>query len=80
MSVRALGTMLEISVEDQNERIPKEEYTSIFKRFCRGSNSEGIEGGGIGLYITSEILEQQGGYAAIRQGKEGNLFALVMPK
>lgn len=78
--LRELGTMLEISVKDCNTVIPQEERTRIFERFYRGKNAGKKEGVGIGLYLTREIIEKQGGYVSVREWEKGNNFAIVLPK
>ena len=80
VSVRELGLMIEISVEDQNHPINKREYNSIFERFYRGEGSSKIEGVGIGLYLAREIIEKQGGYVSVKPGQEGNRFIMVLVK
>lgn len=72
--------MIEISVEDQNSPIKMGEYNSIFERFYRGTGSSKIEGVGIGLYLTREIIEKQGGYVVVKPGDVGNRFVVVLPK
>lgn len=78
VGIRKLGTSVEIFVEDENVPISPAEYNSVFKRFFRGSNSKKIEGAGIGLYLTSDIVEKQGGFASLKKGKNGNRFTITM--
>lgn len=70
--------MIEISVEDQNTPIKQSEYNSIFERFYRGEGGGSIEGVGIGLYLTREIIEKQKGYVVVKPGKTGNRFVVVL--
>lgn len=58
----------------------QEERTRIFERFYRGKNAGKKEGVGIGLYLTREIIEKQGGYVSVREWEKGNNFAIVLPK
>lgn len=80
VKIRELGMMIEISVEDQNTPINRDEYNAIFERFYRGKGSSKIEGVGIGLYLTREIIEKQGGYVVVKPGDIGNRFVVVLPK
>ncbi len=80
LSVKQLGTTLEISVIDENEPIPQDERTHIFERFYRGRNSGEKEGVGIGLYLVREIIEKQGGYLSVHSWERGNKFIIVMRK
>lgn len=61
--MQKLTTFLRIEFQDEGIGIPKEEYHKIFKRFYRRQSREvqEQEGSGIGLYLTREILERQGG-------------------
>lgn len=61
--MQKLTTFLRIEFQDEGIGIPKEEYHKIFKRFYRRQSREvqEQEGSGIGLYLTREILESQGG-------------------
>ncbi len=80
IGVRELGTMIEISVEDENQPIEPSEYNSIFDRFYRGKNSANQEGMGIGLFLARQILEMQGGYLVVKPGKAGNRFVIGLRK
>jgi signal transduction histidine kinase len=53
-------------ISDTGPGIPESETQDIFKRFYRGASSEGIEGSGIGLYLTRRILAGEGGYVTVR--------------
>lgn len=79
VSIRSLGAMIEIAVEDQNALILEAEYTKIFQRFYRGNSAKSVEDGvGIGLYLTREIITQQGGYVSVKKGAVGNRFVILM--
>jgi len=68
LSVRKLGLTVEISVTDENEPIGEDERTHIFERFYRGRNSGDKDGVGIGLYLSREIIEKQGGMLSVIRG------------
>lgn len=59
-----------IDVIDSGIGIQDDEYPYIFQRFYRSLNVSHIEGVGIGLYLTREILIKQGGYIKV-QSKPG---------
>ena len=69
-----------VSVADNGCGINETEIQSIFKRFYRGKKASGDEGLGIGLYLSSGIMEAQGGYitAKSRPG-EGSAFNMYLP-
>ena len=72
------GTIL-ISVKDQGSGIPFEEQQYIFDRFYRVTNQQ-VEGLGLGLYITSQIVQQHGGRLWLEStpGK-GSTFTFSLP-
>lgn len=78
LSVRSLGTLVEISVQDSNDRILDEEANKIFGRFYRGKNSGIKDGVGIGLYLTREIITRQGGTVTLKSSDEGNRFSILL--
>lgn len=61
-----------IAIENSGCNLGKEEVSNIFDSFYRGSNSEGVKGSGLGLYICKQLLHKMDGeiYASI----SGNQF------
>ena len=54
--------MIRVSVADTGDGIPTERQAQIFQPFNRlGRESSGIEGTGIGLYLTNRLVDQLGG-------------------
>lgn len=53
------------------------EINHIFESFFQGSNSEGLSGSGLGLYICREIMRKMGGDIFAQQQKDGMAFVLV---
>lgn len=50
-----------ITVKNSGCTLKEEELTNIFDSFYRGSNSENIQGSGLGLYICKELLHKMDG-------------------
>lgn len=70
-----------ISVSDQGEGISEEEIPLIFKRFYRGKNVSRVEGVGIGLYLSRQLVEEQSGYIkVVSKIGEGSCFKIYLPK
>lgn len=70
-----------ISVKDQGEGICEEEIPLIFKRFYRGRNVSRVEGVGIGLYLSRQLVEEQNGYIkVVSKVGEGSSFKIYLPK
>ena len=70
-----------IAISDQGRGIPEEEQPLIFGRFYRGSEVREENGVGIGLYLTRQIIEGQGGYVTVRSEKgKGSTFEILLPR
>ena len=75
-------SFMRVEVEDRGIGIPKEEQTKIFQRFYRGRNDvvRNTEGSGVGLYLSRQILERQGGTISVRSAREkGCIFVIQLP-
>ncbi len=71
---------IRIDVSDQGKAIPEEELTNIWKRFYRGKNAQTKSGAGIGLYLTSVILNAEGGRSSAKSNDSGNTFTVYLKK
>lgn len=67
-------------VEDRGPGVPSAERRAIFDRAKRGSTSTGTEGSGLGLYVASRLMREQGGdiWVGDRPGG-GAAFILSLP-
>lgn len=65
-----------ISIEDNGIGIAKAEQSKLFQPFCRlGQESSTIEGTGIGLVISKQLIESMGGEIGYDSNKdEGSIF------
>ena len=70
-----------IRVGDTGPGISEGEQAKIFGRFYRAPGAYQTEGVGIGLYLTRQIAEKQGGYVKVESvpGK-GSVFSLFLPR
>ena len=70
-----------IRVPDTGPGIPEEEQAKIFGRFYRAPGAYQAEGVGIGLYLTRQIAEKQGGYVKVESVPGmGSTFSLYLPR
>ena len=70
-----------IRVSDSGPGIPEEEQARIFGRFYRAPGAYQAEGVGIGLYLTRQIAEKQGGYVKVESAPgKGSAFSLFLPR
>ncbi len=68
-------------VEDNGIGIPEEDQDKVFRKFERGSNTGGINGTGLGLYIVRELVRKHGGDVTFTSKKgEGTTFQVYLPR
>jgi PAS domain S-box-containing protein len=82
IKVNAEKRMVRTAVQDHGIGIPSESQADLFKRFSRTGNIKtmGIEGFGMGLYISSEIIKAHGGQmGVISSGSDGATFYFDLP-
>jgi signal transduction histidine kinase len=72
---------IEIQIIDQGIGIPEKDIPKLFNTFFRASNSEGIQGTGLGLYIVKTFTERNSGTISVtsKLGK-GTQVSLHFPK
>lgn len=84
VSVRGRGndSTVEVEVEDAGIGISEEDAARIFGKFFRVDRDEVREarGTGLGLYITKQLVERQGGRIHVRsQPGQGSTFVFALP-
>jgi signal transduction histidine kinase len=70
-------------LKDEGIGIPSQEIPYIFEKMYRASNSTkiSVKGTGLGLYITSQIIQAHGGKIKVRSKvNEGSEFTVTLPK
>lgn len=74
---------LAIAVADRGQGIPDEEKKRIFEQFYRVGNelSRKTKGTGLGLYLTSKIMEQFKGSISVKDNNpHGTIFEMEVPE
>jgi signal transduction histidine kinase len=68
-----------IAVEDRGAGVPAAERADIWKPFRRGASATatGAAGGGIGLSIVAEVVEQHGGSVRVEDAPGGGASFVV---
>ena len=80
ISVTGYEMFTRIDITDTGVGIPEEEQAKIFGRFYRSRTSGEQEGVGIGLYLTRQILSEEGGYIKVTSHiGEGSTFSVFLP-
>ncbi len=80
LEITEYPSYLRLDISDNGIGIPEEEQAKIFGRFYRGKYSAGIDGVGIGLYLTRDIIQKQHGYIKVRSDKNGSSFSVFVRK
>ncbi len=79
LGVTELESFVRIDVTDEGDGLTEEELGYIWERFRRGRASEGSTGVGIGLYLTREIVQAEGGRVRAEVGTCGR-FSVWLPR
>lgn len=80
LSARLEGDKLYIAVRDTGAGIPQDEQESIFGEFTRLKKEKEAEGFGLGLSITSMLVELMGGIISLKSILgEGSTFSVELP-
>jgi len=80
VSACAYDMFVRIDIADHGTGIPEDELCNIWKRFYRGKNAENHSGVGIGLYLTANILNTEGGRVSAKSDENGSIFTVYLPK
>lgn len=70
-----------VKIADTGIGIPEEEQAKVFSRFYRSVKTASQEGVGIGLYLSREILAEEGGYLKLMSKPgTGSVFSAYFPR
>jgi light-regulated signal transduction histidine kinase (bacteriophytochrome) len=74
------GDRVQLQVEDSGPGIPERERAAVFERGVRGSTSRGVEGTGLGLFVSRRLMAEQHGSLRLRSGAAGGAcFVIELP-
>lgn len=80
ISVQNYEFFTRIDIKDTGKGISEDEQAKIFSRFYRSTGSNESDGVGIGLYLTRQILSEEGGYIKVSSiVGEGSVFSVFLP-
>jgi signal transduction histidine kinase len=68
-----------VTFQNGGSIIPKNELSSIFESFRRGSNSRNTKGHGVGLSLTKKIINLHKGKISVQSSEhEGTTFTVIL--
>ena len=70
---------LAVCVEDRGGGVGEEELPFLKEKYMRGRNAEGLEGAGLGLFISDFFLREMQGELLLENGKEGLKATVFVP-
>lgn len=65
------GGRLAVEIEDLGGGVRAEELPLLKEKWGRGSNTKGIDGAGLGLYISDRFMREMKGELAVENGENG---------
>lgn len=78
--VTSYNMFCRIDIADNGIGISEEEHSKIFSRFYRSPKVSELNGIGIGLYLTRQIINNQGGYIKLSSKlNRGSTFSVFLP-
>lgn len=80
LNITEYPSYLRLDISDNGIGIPEEEQPRIFGRFYRGKQAAGIDGVGLGLYLTRDIVSKQYGYIKVLSDNGGSTFSIFFKK
>lgn len=80
LQITEYPSYLRLDISDSGIGIPEDEQAKVFGRFYRGKQSAGIDGVGIGLYLTRDIVNKQNGYIKVASDENGTTFSVFLRK
>lgn len=69
-----------IHIENSGNGLKDEELPNLFDSFYRGSNSHGVKGNGLGLYICKTLMHKMDGEVYAKSGEESFTVTVVVRK
>ncbi len=72
--------LFSVHVRDYGQGISDEDMPFVLGKFYRGSNSHGVNGSGLGLYIVEYIAGQSGGQVMLKNEDPGLEVTVTLPE
>jgi two-component system, OmpR family, sensor kinase len=80
VSIARENDVIAILIQDRGVGVPEHERQRVFERCYRGSNTAGVPGSGVGLYVVKTLIDlHQGSVAAHGRDGGGSRFEVRLP-
>jgi two-component system, OmpR family, sensor kinase len=80
VSVGQENNTVRVAIEDRGIGIPERERRLVFERCYRGSNTVGVPGSGVGLYVVKTLIDLHQGSIVVRAREGGgSKFEVHLP-
>lgn len=79
VSISQNSRFLIVNLEDYGGGVSQEDLPRLKERFWRGSNTNHVEGAGLGLYISDYFMKEMQGELTIENGKYGLKTTVKIP-
>lgn len=80
ISTHEYPSFIRIDVSDDGIGISEKEQNDVFKRFYRSQDVATKQGVGLGLYLSRQIIQMEGGYIRLSSEKgKGTTFSVFLP-
>lgn len=80
IDVQSENGWVNVSIRDKGIGIDKDKIPIVFPKFSRLEATQGIDGYGLGLYITEQIVRWHGGHIGVKSEKgKGSSFWFKLP-
>ncbi len=80
VSVEGLEDAVSVVIQDHGIGIPEKDRNRIFERYYRGSNTSGIAGSGVGLYLVRTVVDlHEGAILLDSREEQGTRFEVRLP-
>lgn len=79
VNIRAESSALAVEIRDFGGGVSSEELPTLKEKWRRGKNAEGIDGAGLGLYISDTFMRGMGGELLIENGERGLKITVIIP-
>ena len=81
VTVDATATRLRLAIADGGPGVPESDRERLFARFARGTAGTSMDGSGLGLYVSRELVRAMDGDLVLEPAEPGKgaVFTVILP-